>query len=163
MSDNRKKHWNKIVGIALTLGGAAVVVAVAAGRIPLFPNSLEGQLWMAGGAGLGLLTGLATGISKEGGGTGKLVGFVGTGLVVPLLGGVGALLVTREEVVESFVYEDAQLVEQTTTTITTLSEGSLHPLAVLGAFFLGFAILAIVGVMAGVYLKAGEVRLANVW
>ena len=39
--------------------------------------------------------------------------------------------------------------------MTSLSDGSLHPLAVLGSFFVVFGLFAILGIIGGVLLRDG--------
>jgi hypothetical protein len=148
------KRRKLIGGIIVIVVGAASVVLLAAGTL-LSVGHAPWELWTAGAAALGLLTGFATGLSQDAGSGKSFVTFVGAGILVPLLGGVGALFERTQAVTEKSTYAGTQIVEKTTTTMTSLSEGSYHPLAVMGSFFTVFAILAIVGIIGGILLRDG--------
>jgi hypothetical protein len=144
------------------LAGAVIVVSLAAGILSVFPDQ-PGRLWMAGAAALGLLSGFSTGVSTEAGSGKEFVKFLGTGILVPILGGVGILLERTQEVTENSTYSGTQLVERTTTTVTSATEGSLPALAVLGSFFVAFALLALLGIVGGVLLrKSGAIEVRAV-
>ena len=147
------RRWTWAIGAIVTLAGILAVVLLATGTIAVFPDSFPGRLWVAGAAALGLLSGFSTGISQEGGAAKELAKFVGAGLLVPLLGGVGALLGSTEEVTEQSTYSGTQLVQKTTRTVKAFPDGSLQPIAVSGSFFLTFGLLAPVGVVGGALLK----------
>ncbi len=154
-------------GAGKLLGGIAIMVI---GVLVVFfgHNLIQGlldhppvRLWMAGAGALGLVGGLITGLSdKEGSGTAFMT-FIGTGLLVPILGGVAALLGNTETVTEKSTYDNnSHVVERTTETISSLSDNLMHPLAVLGSFFLAFGVLAILGIIGGALLKKGGLSIS---
>ena len=156
MTNSDGISWDKIWGGTILMGiGLAVIAVLASGWISVFPDSPPVRLWLAGAGALGLVSGFITGLSKADGSGPAFMTFLGTGLVVPLLGGVAALLGQTEEVTETSTYLNSQLAEKTTKTVTSVSDGSLHPISVLGSFFLVFSVLAIVGVVGGALLKKG--------
>ena len=148
------KQWVQLVigAVCLVLGMVGVAYLGAKDAL-LGESELPARLWVVGAAALGLLTGLVTGLTKEAGSGKQFVAFIGTGLVVPLLGGVGALLARSQEVVERTRYAGTQIVQRSTLTSTIVSENSIHPLAVLGSFFVAFSFAAIIGVVAGALLR----------
>ena len=141
----------RIAGIVLASLGIIVVVLLVNGVIGLTTEAA--RLWVAGAAALGLVTGFTTGISEQAGSGQEFVKFIGAGILVLLLGGVATLLVNKEVVTEKFDYSGTQLMLKTTTTETPISDGFLHPIAVLGSFFTVFAVLAVVGIFAGMLLR----------
>jgi hypothetical protein len=98
------------------------------------------------------MCGFATGITTEAGSGRQFVQFVGSGILIPILGSVGAILNKTQEVTEKSTYADTQLIQKTTTA-TSYSESSLHPLAVMGSFFVAFALLALLKVVAGALIR----------
>jgi hypothetical protein len=130
-----------------------VLVVVQGGWGLTFHDQLAARLWGAGAAGLGLLSGFSTGATTELSSKTEFVKYLGAGVLVPLIGGLGALVDKAEKVTEKSVYVGTTLVEKTTTTLSEPLAGSLHPLAVLGSFFGLFAIFAILGIVVGVLLK----------
>ena len=151
MSPNTQRD----TGIVLTLIGILTVFALADGWVTL-PNE-PSRLWVAGAAALGLVTGFTTGNSQKEGSGQEFVKFVGTGILVPLVGGVATLLVNKQVVTEKSDYSGTLLTLKTTTTETPTSDGFLHPIAVLGSFFAVFAVTAVVGLFAGMVLRLGGV------
>ena len=141
----------RVAGIVLAILGIIIVVLLVKGVIGL-PTEAA-RLWAAGAAALGLTTGFTTGISDQEGSGQNFTTFIGAGIVVPLLGGVATLLVNKQVVTEKSVYTGTQLTLKTTTTETPVSDGFLHPIAVLGSFFVVFALLAVVGIFAGMLLR----------
>ena len=131
-----------------------VIGVVAVGCFFVF-NEPPLRLWLAGAAALGLLTGFTTGLSSHAGSGVEFVKFLGAGVLVPLVGGVSALIARPQQVTEKSVYTGTQLSEKITTTVT-LSDAAIHPLAVLGSFFLAFALVAIVGIIGGVLAREGK-------
>jgi hypothetical protein len=159
MAELSKNFMLLLFGTIIILAGAVIVVCLACGIIPV-PSDHPIQLWMAGAAALGLLTGFTTGASADLGSGKEYVKFVGTGILVPIFGAVGTLLERTQKVTENSTYSGAQLVEKITTTLTPLAEGSLTPLTALGSFFVAFALFALLGIVGGVLLRIGgfEVR-----
>ena len=149
------KDWQLTGGIGLLVVGAAIVFYLAGWTVRVAVDEPPGPLWIAGAAALGLLSGFATGLSKDPGSGKGFVTFVGTGILVPILGGVGALLERTQQMTERSAYSGTQLVVKTTKTVTLPSDGLPHPLAVLGSFFVAFALLAVLGLIAGVLLRKG--------
>jgi hypothetical protein len=145
-----------------TIGGFSIMAA-SVGALAWFVFSSNSEnlghftvrLWMAGAGSLGLVSGLITGLSDEDGSGKAFMTFIGTGLLVPILGGVAALLGHTETVTEKSAFLNNQLVKKTTETASSLSDSILHPLAVLGSFFLAFGILAILGIVGGMLLRTG--------
>jgi hypothetical protein len=145
----------RAAGIVLTVIGIIAVFLLAKGGIML-PTD-PAHLWAAGAAALGLVTGFTTGNSEKEGSGQEFVKFIGTGILVPLVGGVATLLVNKQVVTEKSDYSGTLLTLKTTTTETPASDGFLHPIAVLGSFFAVFAVTAVVGLFAGMLLRLGGV------
>jgi ribose/xylose/arabinose/galactoside ABC-type transport system permease subunit len=143
------------------LAAGIVVILLGALAVIFIPNWFLDDLtqspvwlWMAGAGALGMVSGLTTGLSTEKGSGQAFVTFLGTGLLVPILGGVAAFLGQTEKVTEESTYANDQLVKKITETVTSFSDGPLlHPLAVLGSFFLAFGVLAILGIIGGALLR----------
>lgn len=133
----------------------ALVVAVLFATGVWGPSDDAPRLWTAGAMALGLSVGLTTGLSNKDGSGQEFVKFVSVGVVIPVLGAVGALLVKRDGVSERWTYDGTVLVEKITTTETSFSNDLLNPFSVLGLFFTGFAVFAVVGIVAGVLLRDG--------
>jgi vacuolar-type H+-ATPase subunit I/STV1 len=112
------------------------------------PGQFSMRLWMAGAGALGLVSGFITGFSSSSDSGKAFTTFISTGLLVPILGGVAALLGDTEKVTEKTTYLNSNIVEKTTETVSSISDNLLHPLAVLGSFFLAFGVLAILGIIA---------------
>jgi len=93
--------------------------------------------WLAGAGSLGLVSGLITGLSDTKGSGKAFMTFVGTGLLVPLLGGVATLPEDTNRVAEKSTYDNTYLVEKTTETISSLSDNFLDPVGVLGSLLSG--------------------------
>jgi hypothetical protein len=149
-----------VVGALFTLAGVILILCLPGGTVSV--SGAPGPMWIAGAAALGLVSGLITGLSKQPGSGQAFVTFVGAGILVPILGGVATLLVNTQVVTEKSKYSDTLLIEKSTETVTPHSDGFLHPLAVLGSFFIAFALLAVLGVVGGVLLRdsgALEVKL----
>ena len=144
---------NAVLGfLAIVAGVVAIAFALfcGAGELPL-------RVWLAGAGALGLVTGFTTGLSENPGSGMEFVKFLGAGILVPLVGGVSALLARSQRVTENSTYADAQVVEKVTETVTS-SDAMLHPLTVLGSFFVMFALVAILAIIGGLLLrKAGIV------
>ena len=155
------KTWQWFFGALLGIAGIVMIGLLTRWSLSISqPHSPE-RLWLAGAAALGLLTGFATGLSGESGSGKQFVAFVGTGILVPILGGVGAVLVRSERVTEKSTYAGNQLVEKTTETIP--AEGSLDPMAVVGSFFVLFALFGALGLIGGALLKkAGVIQIMAV-
>ena len=143
----------KIFGIIFMGLGVLLIGALAAWGIPDCPDQHLIRLWMAGAGALGLVSGFTTGLSTDAAGKTEFMKFLVAGVSVPLLGGVAALMGKTQEVTENSTYSSTQLVEKTTKTVTSLSDGSLHPLAVVGSFFLMFGVVAILGIVSGMLLR----------
>ena len=153
-SKGDKIMTRKRFGIAITVAGVVVVLALVFWAIWGTQGQAIGRLWIAGAAGIGFLSGFTTGVSNDTGSGKEFVKFIGTGVLIPILGSGGTLLIGIKEYTEKNVYLQDKLTEQTTRTVTTFSDGLLHPIAVLGSFFVGFALLAVVGIIAGALLRA---------
>ena len=113
-------------------------------------------LWLAGAAALGLISGFTTGASSETGAAAELLKFISGGILVPLLGGVVAILQYRQGSKEHYVYEAGQLAEKTIEATLPADFAFFHPLWVLALFFVGYCSFALLGVLLGKQLqKAG--------
>ena len=137
-------------------GFAALSMAVGVGVIvAIWCTALDVPLraWLAGAAALGLLTGFTTGLSSHAGSGIEFVKFLGAGILVPLVGGASALIARPQQVTEKSTYSGTQLVEKVTTTVTS-SDAAIHPLTILGSFFLVFAAIAILGILGGVLARS---------
>ena len=157
MGNNKGPNWHIVIGITVGALAFLAVVLVLAGV--LGPSNDAARLWTAGAMGLGLSVGLTTGLSKQEGSSREFMKFVSAGVVVPILGAIGAFLVKNEEVSELSTYEGTQLVEKTTTTVTSFSNDLLQPFAILGLFFGAFALLAVVGITSGILLRRAGIVL----
>lgn len=144
---------NLSLGVVILILAVATVVILTGWVMPVGGAGVPMRLWIAGAGALGLVSGLTSGLSKQPGSGTEFVKFIGAGILVPILGGVAALLAKTQEVAEKSTYSGTQLVEKTTRTVTFLSDGSMHPLAVPGAFFVAFALLAVLGIIAGALLR----------
>jgi len=72
--------------------GVAIVVSLAGWAGPFSADQTPERLWMAGAVALGLVSGFTTGLSKQPGSGTEFVKFLGAGILVPILGGLAALL-----------------------------------------------------------------------
>ena len=151
---DKRLVWGAVVIGVITV---AVILMFATGRFG--PGNQTARLWLAGAMALGLAVGLTTGMSTSAGISAEFIKFVSAGVVIPVLGGIGAFLARREEVVERFRYEEAQLVEQSTITATVFTDELLHPFAVLGLFFAGFGLCAVVGIAVGRLLREAGIEI----
>lgn len=150
---NNVSRSHLVTGILVILVGGSTVICILNSVLDDLTQSPV-WLWMAGAGALGMVSGLIAGLSKEKGSGKAFITFLGTGLLVPLIGGVAAFLGQTERVTEESTYSNGQLVKKITETATSFSDGSLlHPLAVLGSFFLAFGVLAILGVIGGALLR----------
>ena len=149
--------WKKALwGIGIVVVGVPVFFVVLNQILDDLVKSTV-WFWAAGAGALGLVSGFITGLSTAEGSGKAFITFLGTGLLVPILGGVGAFLGQTESVTETSTYLNDHLIKKTTDTVTSFSDGDLlHPLAVLGLFFLAFTALAIVGIVGGVLLRKGK-------
>lgn len=152
MGDEGKgKIWPVVAALAIGISTFVVILLFVTGRVG--PDNQAVRLWIAGAMALGFAVGLTTGMSATAGASAEFIKFVSAGVVVPVLGGIGAFLTSREEVLESFRYEEAELVEHSKTTVTAFPDELLHPFSVLGLFFAGFALCAVVGITVGKLLS----------
>lgn len=154
------KTCKLVGGIVITLLGL-LVVFLAYKLLPGFPDRPSAWFWITGAAALGLVSGLTTGLSENPGSGTSFMTFLGAGLLVPIIGGVAALLEQTVEVTEKSTYLSDQLVEKTTMTVTSFSDGSVHPLAVLGSFFLVFGVVAVLGIVGGALLRESGLTVKN--
>ena len=140
------------VGGILAIGGGVAAIAFV---LYSGPGELPLRVWLAGAGALGLVSGFTTGLSTKVEAGAEFVKFLGAGILIPLVGGVAALLARPTQVTETSTSSGTQVIQKVTTTVTS-SEGLLHPLTVLGSFFVVFSLLAILGIIGGVLLrKAG--------
>jgi len=154
------KTTKGLIGTLVMVAGVVIILCLAGGKVSVAGD--RGPMWIAGAAALGLVSGLTTGLSTHAGSGQAFVTFVGAGILVPILGGVAALLSNTQVVTEKST-SSGPLTEKTTETSTLRSDGFLDPLAVVGSFFVVFALLAILGLFGGVLLReAGfEVKLSH--
>jgi len=124
-----------IVGgaVALLIGALAVITVPWWG-----PEDVSLRIWMAGAGAIGLLSGFTTGLSEKAGTAGEFLKFIGTGVLVPLIGAIAALMARAQDVAADLE-----------------SSPSADPLVVLGSFFLVFGVLGILGIVAGALLRRG--------
>jgi hypothetical protein len=157
MSEKRSRFGIGLLAITVILIG---LIGIGAFRSA---EALQpGRFWIAGAAAIGLLAGLTTGLSKQTGSGVELLKFLGAGLLVPLLGGVVALLEKSETVTEKTTYTGTLVSEKSTSTVTAFPEGIEHPLGTVGSFFAAFAIAACLGLVAGACLREEDVIDINV-
>ena len=110
-------------------------------------------IWLVGAGGLGLLSGYTTGASEKTGSASDFLKFVSGGVLVPLLGGVAALLRGSQKTTETHRYEDGLVVEKITSTSSSFQDAISHPLVVLGGFLLLYSIFAVIGIVVGIHYK----------
>ena len=115
-------------------------------------------MWLAGAAALGLITGFTTGASETAGAGASLVSFVSAGVLVPILGGIAALLKQPEITKESSTYSGEHVTQKVTEVATQLHATEFHPLWVAGSFFVVFSLMAIVGIALGVRRRVGTIN-----
>ncbi len=140
-----------VVAIVL-LWGVLLLACVFSERVT--PNKdTTVALWLAGGAALGLVSGFTTGASNQTGIGSEFLKFISAGIITPLLGGIVTLLQFRKEMVETSRYEGGQLVQRTTADVIPEGYVPIHPLWMLGGFFLMYGIFAVVGVVIGAVLR----------
>lgn len=144
-----------IIGVGVSAGICALVWAYFFSNLE-DPALFTVRLWIGGAGALGLVSGFITGFSSSSDSGKAFTTFISTGLLVPILGGVAALLGDTEKVTEKTTYLNSNIVEKTTETVSSISDNLLHPLAVLGSFFLAFGVLAILGIIAAKLLKDGN-------
>lgn len=147
------------VGWGIAIGVCAFVVVVLFATGALGPADDAVRLWLAGAMGLGFSVGITTGMSNQPGSAQEFLKFASAGVMVPIFGAIAALLEKSQEVKEVSRYDGTQLIERTTNTVTSFSNGLLNPFAVLGLFFVGFASFAALGIATGILLRKGGVVL----
>jgi hypothetical protein len=118
-----------------------------------------GQVWLAGAAALGLVSGFTTGaVGQTGIGT-EFLKFLSAGIIAPLLGAVVTLLEFRKLTFEFNTYTASQQLESKVVGIQLPDAFPfMHPLWVLGAFFLTFSLGAVLGIVLGVAAR----RMGNI-
>lgn len=112
----------------------AVIALVIADRASDTDTAPILTMWLLGAAALGLVSGFTTGASKLAGAGAQLIGFISGGVIVPILGGVVALVQQPEA--------------------STATPAKLHPLWVAGSFFAAYSIFAIIGIAVGIRRRA---------
>ena len=142
-----------VVGVGAAVGVASVVAAQDL-RWTL-------ALWLAGAVGLGLISGYSTGASKKTGSTGEFLKFVSAGIVVPLLGAT-SIVQGSKVVSESITYVQDQVATKVTDTSGVSYEAGIHPLAVLGGFFLFYGAFAATGIVIGIHHRKSDFDIEQV-
>ena len=149
----KEKEW----GIFFSLAGILIVLALIWVAACSSSNRSIELFWLAGAAAIGFLSGFTTGASTNAGSGMEFVKFIGTGILIPILGGAGTLYIGEKAYTEKNVYSSSDnLIEQTTNTATSFPNALLHPLAVMGLFFAVFALLAVIGIVAGAALREAK-------
>jgi hypothetical protein len=141
--------------LGLLLISLVLFVLVALGACHLAgPDSTAARYgWVVGAGALGLMTGLVTGASNQAGIGGQLLTFVSGGILVPLFGGVVALMQFRQGTREEYTYAGEHVATKTTSVFFPTGVEPLHPIWVLGAFFALYGSAAILGILLGVLLR----------
>ena len=156
----RKMKMKAGFGISSFCAVVIIVASLSGSGILGDPTPSISVLWAAGAAALGFLSGFTTGLSKAEGISTEFVKFIGAGILVPLVGGVAALLNKSETVIESSTYSGTLISTKHTTTVAWFPEPLLHPMAVLGSFFVAFGIFACLGVVSGTLIRLAKPGMA---
>ena len=116
-------------------------------------------VWLAGAGALGLLSGYTTGASEQTGTAGEFLKFLSGGVLVPLVGGIAALVRQPERTTERSTYVGDHVTEKITEVTLPSQAAHFHPLLVLGSFFVAYSVLAIIGIRLGVAHRAGGISI----
>jgi hypothetical protein len=130
---------------ALFAGGVGVPVIVTA--------------WLGGAAALGVLSGFTTGASEHTGTASEFLKFLSGGVVVPLLGGLGAMIGQAQQTTESFVYDGEKVLQHVTQVGLDSVTTSLYPLGVFGGFLLAYSLSAVLGIILGAKFRVGGISI----
>jgi hypothetical protein len=142
------QKWTLRILIAVGLVLLLVAVCTLAGTDPMAPQFA----WVLGAGALGLMAGLVTGASTQTGIGGQFLTFVSGGILVPLFGGIVALMQFRQGSQEAYTYVGEKIATKTTSVVVPGVE-HLHPIWVLGAFFVLYGCGAVVGIVGGMALR----------
>lgn len=113
--------------------------------------------WLGGAAALGVLSGFTTGASDHTGTASEFLKFLSGGVVVPLLGGLGAMIGQAQKTTESFVYDGENVLKHVTEAGLDSVTASLYPLGVFGGFLLAYSLSAVLGIILGAKFRAGGI------
>ena len=120
-------------------------------------SGLDGRtitvVWLAGAGALGLLSGFTTGASKQQGTAGELLKFLSAGIIVPLLGGIAAIVRQPQQTIERSTYVGEHVTEKITEIVLKPEIAYLYPLAILGGFFVTYGVFATLAIILGVVLR----------
>lgn len=120
--------------------------------LPIQETAKITVLWLAGGAALGFLSGFTTGASEQTGTAAEFLKFLSAGVLVPLIGGVTALL-RAPQITKETTTSTAGVTEKVITTGPSTEGILLHPLSVLGSFFLVYSLFAVLGIGVGMFTR----------
>jgi hypothetical protein len=134
-------------------GVTLLLVAVGVWAMAVGSSTRTQTAWVLGGGILGLLSGFVTGASNQPGTAGQFLAFISGGVLVPLFGGAVALMQFRQGTMESYTYSGEQVLTKTTQIQLPANIEHVHPIWVLGSFFIAYGLGAILGILAGMYLR----------
>jgi len=145
-----RKTTTLLVLLALGVGVAGIWGAVSASE---GGAGAAAAVWLAGAAGLGLVTGYTTGASNRDGTVADYLTFLSGGVLVPLLGAAAGLTQSTETMSETYTYYDdtMQVATKVTETVHQTAHGYLYPVVVIGGFLAAYSALAIGGLLIGAY------------
>jgi hypothetical protein len=137
---------------AATLGIAALVILIVLVVTYLSASSVPPILgmWLLGAAALGLVSGFISGASEKEGTAEHALGFLSAGVVVPILVGIAALLRAPQTTTEQTTYDGEHITKKVVDIVNKTEVTELHPLWVVGSFFVVFGLSTIVGIALGV-------------
>jgi len=110
--------------------------------------------WIGGAGALGLLSGYTTGNSNQPGTASEFLKFLSGGVLVPLVGGIVAVVQQPHKTTETTTYTGDHVTQQVTETTFSSPSAHLYPLGLLAGFFIAYSMFAIVGVLLGVENRA---------
>lgn len=152
MKDFEKREVWAVVGVLVTVVIASLIAYTSTSIAPPILT-----MWLAGAAALGLVIGFTTGASETAGAASSMIGFISGGVLVPVLGGIAALVKQPETTKETSTYLEDHVVTKVVEVTAQLPATELHPLWVAGSFFAVFSLAAILGIGLGVRRRVGAI------
>jgi hypothetical protein len=133
-----------VVYVVLLVGALAVAYLILRS-----PTAIVLTIWVMSAAALGLLSGFSTGASQNVSPRLQVVTLLSTGIIVPILGGIVALLEQPETTTETNTYSGEYLIKKVTEITVPNQATELHPIWVAGSFFAAYCIAAMIGSAVG--------------
>lgn len=144
----------KVYSVILILACPAVAWFSSGMGVPVIVTA-----WLGGAAALGVLSGFTTGVSDHTGTASEFLKFLSGGVVVPLLGGLGAMIGQAQRTTESYVYDGDNVLQHVTEAGLDSVTTSLYPLGVFGGFLLAYSLSAVLGIILGAKFRTGGISI----